>query len=534
VTPVVDTAVGPEAVRAIGIVIAAALAAAAILGPTSRGRAWAMLAALAITPVLLVLSIWETPQLELVRDRPLLMLAAGVLGAALVVVPLALLFARRGAALALAALAALPFRVPVEAGGATANLLVPLYLVVAAGALAWAVPRIRRGEDFDPPRANGAMEWLLAGVTVLYTLQAAYSTSLDKALEQTVFFYVPFALLFAVLRDIDWSARLLRAGFGVLIGLALAFVAVGFVEYATRRLLLNPKVIAANELEAYFRVNSLFFDPNIYGRFLALVMLGLAAVLLWERRPRTAVLAAAALALLWGGLVLTLSQSSFAALLAGLFVLAALRYPFAKVAPAIVAMVAIGLVLVLAFPSALRLDLGNAESLDDATSGRYELMRGGLELAADRPLWGWGSGSFSDEYLEQGFGVRSDAVSASHTIPLTVAAEQGLIGLAVYLALLATALARLLRHARDDPWRAFVAAGFVAVVLHTFMYAAFLEDPVTWTLLAVGAVLARRPRHRRRSEVALGAEPPGLHAQRLDAPPDSSQVRRRPHVEHEL
>ena len=122
---------------------------------------------------------------------------------------------------------------------------------------------------------------------MLYALQAAYSTSLDKALEQTVFFYVPFALLFALLRDIDWSPRLLRAGFGVLVALALAFAAIGFVEYATRQLLLNPKVIASNELEEYFRVNSLFFDPNIYGRFLALVMLGLAAVLLWERRPRT-------------------------------------------------------------------------------------------------------------------------------------------------------------------------------------------------------------------------------------------------------
>ena len=529
-----ETAAGPEAVRAIGIVIAAALAATAILGPTSRGRAWALLAALALTPVLLVLSIWETPQLEIVRDHPLPLLAAGVVVAALVVVPLALLFARRRAALPLAALAAMPFRVPVEAGGATANLLVPLYLVVAAGALAWAVPRIRDPDRFEPPRANGAMEWLLAGAMVLYTLQAAYSTSLDKALEQTVFFYVPFALLFAVLRDIDWSARLLRAGLGVLIALALAFVAVGFVEYATRRLLLNPKVIAANELETYFRVNSLFFDPNIYGRFLALVMLGLAAVLLWERRPRTAALAAAALAVLWGGLLLTLSQSSFVALLAGLFVLAALRYPFAKVAPSIVAMVALGLVLVLAFPAALRLDLGNAESLDDATSGRYELMRGGVELAADRPLWGWGSGSFADEYLQQGFGERPDAVSASHTIPLTVAAEQGLIGLAVYLALLAAALSRLLRHARDDPWRAFVAAGFVAVVVHTFMYAAFLEDPVTWTLLAVGAVLARRPRHRQRSEVALGSEPSGLDAERLDALPEAPQVGRRPHVEHEL
>src|SRR5829696_4458847 len=528
-----DTAAGPEGIRAIGIVIATGLAATAILGRTSAARAWATLGALALTPVLLILSIWETPQLETVREHPAVTLGAGAVVAAAVVVPLAILFSRRRAFLPLAALAALPFRVPVEAGGSTANLLVPLYLVVAAGALAWAVPRIRGAGGHDPPRANGGMEWLLAGAMVLYTLQAAYSTSLDKALEQTVFFYVPFALLFAVLRDIDWSARLLRAGFGVLIGLGLVFAAVGFVEYATRRLLLNPKVIASNELEEYFRVNSLFFDPNIYGRFLALVMLGLAAVLLWERRPRTVALAAAALAVLWGGLLLTLSQSSFAGLLAGLFVLAALRFPLAKVAPALVGMLAIGLVLVLAFPSALRLDLGNAESLDDATSGRYELMRGGVELAADRPLWGWGSGSFAEEYLDHGFGARADAVSASHTIPLTVAAEQGVIGLAVYLALLAAALSRLLHRARDDPYRAVVAAGFVAVIVHTWLYAAFLEDPVAWTLLAVGAPLARRPRHRRPSHVALGAEPPGLDAERLGAAPDAAQVARRAEVEHE-
>src|SRR5215204_5244637 len=528
-----DTAAGPEAVRAIGIVIATALAAAAMLGRTSAGRAWAMLGALALTPVLLILSIWETPQLETVREHPLPALGGGLLVAAAVVGPLAVLFARRRASLPIAALAALPFRVPVEAGGSTANLLVPLYLVIAAAALAWAVPRVRDGETFDPPRENGAMEWLLAGAMVLYALQAAYSTSLDKALEQTVFFYVPFALLFSVLRDIEWSPKRMRAGFAVLTGLALVFAGVGFVEYATRSLLLNPKVIASNELEEYFRVNSLFFDPNIYGRFLALVMLGLAGVLLWERRPRTVGLATAALAVLWGGLVLTLSQSSFAALLAGLFVLAALRFPSAKVAPAVVAALVVGLVVVLAFPSALRLDIGNAKSLDDATSGRYDLIRGGVELAGDRPVWGWGSGSFAEEYLAHGFGVRTDAVSASHTIPLTVAAEQGLIGLAVYLALLAAALSRLLHRARDDPYRAVVAAGFVAVVLHTWMYAAFLEDPVTWTLLAVGAVLARRPRHRRPSQVALGAEPAGLDAERLGAAPDTAQVARRAEVEHE-
>jgi hypothetical protein len=34
-------------------------------------------------------------------------------------------------------------------------------------------------------------------------------------------------------------------------------------------------------------------------------------------------------------------------------------------------------------------------------------------------------------------------------------------------------------------------AAFTALVVHTWVYADFLEDPVTWTLLAVGAVLAR-------------------------------------------
>ena len=43
-------------------------------------------------------------------------------------------------------------------------------------------------------------------------------------------------------------------------------------------------MIASNQVEEYFRVNSLFFDPNIYGRFLALVMLGLASVLIWAQR----------------------------------------------------------------------------------------------------------------------------------------------------------------------------------------------------------------------------------------------------------
>ena len=39
--------------------------------------------------------------------------------------------------------------------------------------------------------------------------------------------------------------------------------------------------------------------------------------------------------------------------------------------------------------------------------------------------------------------------------------------------------------------RCVVAAAFVALLLHTFVYAAFLEDPLTWTLLAMAVALRR-------------------------------------------
>jgi len=83
-------------------------------------------------------------------------------------------------------------------------------------------------------------------------------------------------------------------------------------------------------------------------------------------------------------------------------------------------------------------------------------------------------------------------VSASHTIPVTIAAEQGVLGLAIYVALVLSALAVLFRGAGRSPPRIAIAACFAALLLHTWTYADFLEDPFTWTLLAIGVALARR------------------------------------------
>ncbi len=458
-----------------------------MLARNQRVRATAMLGALALAPVLLLADIWHSPQLSVVHRHPLLAAALAAVGLA-VVAAIAVVIARRPTLLGPLTVLALPFRVPIQAGGITSNLLVPLYLVVAAGTLAVIVPALTGGgsdrADLRLPKP-GWIERLLALSVVLYAVQSVYSPDFEKALQQMVFFYVPFALLFCLMRRLRWTSRLVRTCLQVLIGLTLVFAGLGFVEYATKTLILNPKLIAANDVHAYFTVNSVFFDPDIFGRFLALVMIAVGALLLYERKPQEQLGATAVLAILWGGLVLTLSRSSLAALLVGLGTLAALRWKAWRALLVGAAVVAIGAAALAISPKTFGLNQG----LNGASSGRADLVSGGISLFGNRPVWGYGSGSFVHEYRAH-HPTSSATLSASHAIPITIAAEQGLIGELAYLALVFVAVVGLIRGARLDPARAAIAAAFLALVFHTLLYADFLEDPITWTLLGVGTALA--------------------------------------------
>jgi O-antigen ligase len=481
--------------------------------------------------------------------------SAGALGLAAALIVLAALVAlmrRREDAFPLLAIFALPFRLPISTDGRTVNLLIPLYLVVAAGTLTHLLPRLLGGhargaaggggasarEPGDARRRQGVslarlsswtsprgVEWLLFIAVGLYALQTLYSSDRGKAAENIAFFYVPFALLFLILRDVRWTRELLLRCLGVAVALAVLFAGVGFVEYYRKALFLNPKVVAANQYDNYFRVNSVFFDPSIYGRFLALVMIALTTVVLSPRsstgaaaalggesstgasaaliraRRRELLAGAAVLAWLLAGLVTSFSQSSIAALLLGLAVLGAWCWGVRATAYVSLAVLALAGAIVLLAPASLHFGLkGSKGSASNATSGRTTLVSGGLELFAKRPLEGYGSGSFETEYKLHSKAAQAtaeSAVSASHTIPVTVAAEQGILGLAVYVALLVAAFTVLFRAAGRSPPRIAIAACFAALVLHTWTYADFLEDPFTWTLLAIGVALAtqedRRP-----------------------------------------
>lgn len=476
-----------------GVLIAAACACASILLPAGRVRSAAMLTALVLFPILILGDQWHNHQIVELRHHEAEAAVAVIVGVVLVVA-LAWVFVRWPILMPLSIIGALPFRIPLESGGESANLLVPLYVVIAAGVLA--------AMFLPPPAEKRRPRWVaktLAIFVMLYALQALYSEDFSKGLQEVCFFLVPFTLAYILLRELPWDRRLLFWAFCLVVVEAVLFVLIGSVEYLSRSLFWNEAVIRSNEFHTYFRVNSIFWDPNIYGRYLALVLVVVTAAILWVKGRRNFWLLAGTILVLWLGLAQTFSQSSFIALAAGLAMLAALRWSWRWT----LAVVAVGIVAgagVVLFTGGKTVTW-NRINVD--TSGRGHLISGGAELFSDRPLWGYGSGSFQKAY-ENHLPKEKAPVTVSHTEPITVGAEQGLIGLAAYVALIVVALwtmgAGLWARGPDrqvtifDVARAAVLAAFVALLVHTMAYAGFFQDPIAWVLMAVGASLAAVPR----------------------------------------
>jgi O-antigen ligase len=497
-----------DVLAGVGLVAAAGASGAAILLPPGRLRSALMVAAMALFPVLIAGDQWHARQIvdlrhDEARIAELLLIAVVAIGA------LTYLFRRWPILLPLAIVFALPFRVPLHAGGDTANLLVPLYLVIAA---AVAATLLRDWNDPPPGHPPRPLAWVLAAVVVLYALQALYSDDFSKGLQNVCFFFVPFTIAYRLLREVEWDRRLLKWALIVVGAEAAAFVLIGSVEYVTKSLFWNDQIIRSNEFHTYFRVNSVFWDPNVYGRYLALVTVIATGALLWARTRDAFWLLCGLILVLWIGLVPTFSQSSFLALLAGLAMLAAIKWSWRRTL-GVVVVGAIGAVLVVLLVGGSGKVTSDRLNVD--LSGRGSLISGGIDLFGERPLQGYGSGSFQTAYKEHRKN-KDLPVTVSHTEPVTVAAEQGLLGLLVYLALIGVALWTLGRglwnappaggdDREDSPGResprsetgpaglaarAAVLAAFIALLVHTLSYAGFFEDPITWVLLAIGASLA--------------------------------------------
>jgi O-antigen ligase len=453
--------------------------------------------------VLVLGDVWDEPRVVDLRESPVRVVGGLALGGALIA-GLVAAFRRWPQAFPIAVFAALPLRVPIEVGGETANLLVPLYLVIAAGFIT---------ELLRPPAAprhDGrwivALRWLLAATLVLYAVQTSYSEDVSNAIENVGFFLVPFAVMFALLLAVEWTLPLLGR---VLIAIAVVAVGtalVGIGQFLVRDLFLNPELLDANQLHQYFRVNSIFFDPNIFGRYLALAITALGAYMAWTEERRGVGLAMLAAGISLVALTLTYSITGFAALLAGLGLVAVLRWTWRG----LIAGGALGLVGLAALVIAGGTPTSDIQTDRTIDSGHFPLVEGGLILAGVKaapapgdddpirckcepgePVVGHGSGSFGAAFYEN---IEPARTAVSHSEPITVAAEQGIIGFVLYAALLvATVVVLLGERAWLRPGRSAVAACFAAILIHSFGYTGFLIDPATWAILALGIALRLIP-----------------------------------------
>jgi putative inorganic carbon (HCO3(-)) transporter len=431
------------------MIAAAVLAAGALVLPRARWRAVAMLAALAVALVVLAG--------DARGAVPWPGIGATVAAGGVV----AIVLARRPALLPALAVAAVPWRVPMATDAGTVEALVGLQAVAIGAALAYALPRLRDDEPAGE-RPPGPLEWVVAAVVLAYAVQALGAADAHRALTDVAAFHVPGAILFGLLARTAWTRRTAMEVLGVAVVLAAVMSGLAIAERATGRLLVSPEAVASLRSDTSLRPGSFFFDPDLFGRWLAIVLACLAAVIAWARRPRELIACALAAALLWAGLVTTLSRPSFVALLAGLAVVAALRWRARAV-------VAAGLAVVAVAAAAAVL------TADGAADRRADQVSAAARAFADHPVAGRGSGT---------------AVAAARIEPAAVAEEQGVPGLLLLVALVGVAGVTFLRGARGDPARAAAAGALAVVVVHSCAAGALLEDPSAWVVLGAGTALA--------------------------------------------
>jgi O-antigen ligase len=391
---------------------------------------------------------------------------------------------------AFAALACFPARIPVTVGDEEANLLLPLYGVVAGAALALAV-RLVRGDTRS--RELGPLAWPLAGFSALAGASMLWTDDVRQGSITLLAFVLPFGLLAVAIARLEWSRRILSWLYAQLVLMAVAFAAIGIYQWLTRDVFWNPKVIVGNAYAPFYRVNSVFWDPSIYGRFLVVAILASLVLVLYGGAGRIALAAGVAIVATWTGLVFSFSQSSFVALIVGVLAAAALAWRWRAAAALGIASI---LLLSAGFsaPPVRDAILEDVEAgLNKATSGRAGLVTNGARIALDHPVAGVGVGSFRRAYAER-TGLRGEEPkrAASHNTPVTVAAETGLPGLALLLWLVAAGVALPLQRAsRSFAGRTslIVAIALAAITVHSLFYDAFFEDPMTWALLGLAALV---------------------------------------------
>lgn len=449
------------------------------------------------------------------RGVPLVVLAAvlaaagGAVTAALAyatspAVPLAVVGGAAALALALAmplrlvyvAILLVPFKLyTLGLGGAGLSLPEGLFLL---SGLAWAVGRVVRGEWPFVPSPLGKPYTLLLLAIVPGIVTVAHPFPVVKVLVMWTAFFLVFQMIVA-----DGRPETVRA---ILLVLAVSAGIVGL------KAILAP---GAEQPQQYLGIGAVaegrpggsFQDPNILATFEALGLPAAVALAL-GRHALLRLVGLAGFGLVVAGLALSLSRGGFLAAAGALLVMLAWR-PFRYAGLA-------ALVLFLVLQSASGNLLGEVQqtsvvqgriqSFSYAAAGgdpRFAIWRTTPDMIAAHPFFGIGANQFPDVSLHYGLYTQDlrGSYQHAHNIPLTIAAELGLVGLAALL-WVTFALARiLLASARrlqgyERGVSIAIAAAFTALVLQgmvDYTVSSNTIAAVTFVLAGCAVVMWRAP-----------------------------------------
>jgi O-antigen ligase len=414
----------------------------------------------------------------------------------------AALFVRRPALVPLLVLVTAPLRPPLSFDSSSALLvriaddgrlgrLLPLYFVLAAAACAL-VWRALRGDQLRPlPRQ---VAFPAAAFFAFACCSLLWADDVEAGTNLLLFFTLPFVALLATVARADFPAWAPRALATAALALATLFAAVGLWQAATHELFFYaPNLAASNANTDYFRVTSLFGDPSLYGRHVVLgigVALALLATRRWRMWPLIGLVA-----IMWAGLLFSYSQSSMVALLV-ITLLLAVTTGDRRVRRAVALLT---LAAALVGCGYLAVQVASGESLNRITSDRTNRVEDAVRVIEKHPLVGVGVGGQPRASRRLAGSERPTPNFVSHTTPLTVFAELGVIGLVLYGWLLASGAWLIVQvWRRDEGLGLALGAAFVGLFVHALFYSGFLEDPLTWLVIAIAAAYYSQPVAKRR------------------------------------
>jgi len=320
--------------------------------------------------------------------------------------------------------------------------------------------------------------------------------NLIVSIKQRIIFVFMIFLLISCFSNFNFLKKSLK----VLFASSFITIVLSFYEIIMNRNLLSMKfLLKLNPVEygerglvglaqsqlGHVRITSTFWDPNILGLFMVILILLSIPILISAEQRTVRRFMFFLVFIQFVVLIFTFSRSAFVCLIMGmLYLIFRYRQHFSKSFLIFTTGSFIGLLAYMLFNEAFVNFFSNLSSglQHYSESDRYVLDRAAISMFMSNPIFGVGFGKFPIVVEKIApFFVKHTGQAFSHNLYLNVLSEQGIVGFSLFIVLIAYLLKRIIFEYRPLPNQSlnayYLSAGAVllAMLAHSFVYVRFFN-----------------------------------------------------------